>query len=138
MRKGFTLVELMIVIAIISILALVLLPNFVIARHQARLSACQSNIKNISTAVETYCSSNNDQYPQNDFIVDNNSPLYNYIQKDIKCPLIKEYYEYKINTTGNKYWIYCPTISNTKKHKTNKGIITKIYLDNVEGLKIEY
>jgi prepilin-type N-terminal cleavage/methylation domain-containing protein len=49
---GFTLVELMIVVAIIAILAGILIPNFVNARAQAQTSACESNLRSIATALE--------------------------------------------------------------------------------------
>jgi len=62
-KKGFTLIELMIVIAIIAILAAVLVPNFMRAREASRLTACKSNLKNISTAVETYSNDNDGLYP---------------------------------------------------------------------------
>jgi prepilin-type N-terminal cleavage/methylation domain-containing protein len=48
-KKGFTLIELMIVIAIIAILAAVLVPNFMRAREASRLTACKSNLKSLST-----------------------------------------------------------------------------------------
>ena len=51
-ERGFTLIELMIVVAIIAILAGILIPNFVNARAQAQTSACESNLRSIATALE--------------------------------------------------------------------------------------
>jgi prepilin-type N-terminal cleavage/methylation domain-containing protein len=51
---GFTLIELMIVIAIIGILAAIAVPNFNRARAQAKKKACVSNMKTIEGAVELY------------------------------------------------------------------------------------
>lgn len=62
-RKGFTLIELMIVIAIIAILAAILVPNFVKARAQGQLTSCKSNLKNIGTACEMFAADNNGRYP---------------------------------------------------------------------------
>ena len=62
-RSGFTLIELMIVIAIIAILAAILVPNFVRARAQGHLTACKSNLKNIGTALEMYSTDNSGRYP---------------------------------------------------------------------------
>lgn len=62
-RAGFTLIELMIVIAIIAILAAILVPNFLKARAQGQLTACKSNCKNIATALEMYASDNGGRYP---------------------------------------------------------------------------
>lgn len=62
-KAGFTLIELMIVIAIIAILAAILVPNFLKARAQGQLTACKSNCKNIATALEMYSSDNGGRYP---------------------------------------------------------------------------
>jgi prepilin-type N-terminal cleavage/methylation domain-containing protein len=62
-RRGFTLIELMIVIAIIAILSSILLPNFVRARSEGRLTGCKTNLRNIATSLETYATDNKHRYP---------------------------------------------------------------------------
>ncbi len=57
-QRGFTLIELMIVVAIIAILAGILIPNFVNARAQAQTAACESNLRSIATALELYYTDN--------------------------------------------------------------------------------
>ena len=62
-KKGFTLIELLVVIAIIAILAAILFPVFAKAREAARKSTCQSNMKQIGTALATYMSDNSATLP---------------------------------------------------------------------------
>ncbi|MGV1100360.1 type IV pilin protein [Thiovibrio sp. JS02] len=61
-QKGFTLVELMIVVAIIGILAAVAIPQFAAYRVKAYNTAAKSDIKNAKTELEAYYADNND-YP---------------------------------------------------------------------------
>ena len=62
-RRAFTLIELLVVIAIIAILAAILFPVFAKAREKARQSSCQSNEKQILTAILQYGQDYDEKYP---------------------------------------------------------------------------
>jgi len=61
--RGFTLIELLVVIAVIAILAAILFPVFASAREKARQIVCESNLKQIGTAVLLYTEDYDEHLP---------------------------------------------------------------------------
>jgi len=63
LRKSFTLIEIMIVVAIIALLAAIAIPNLLAARISANESAAKTTVRNLSIAAETFSIRHNSTYP---------------------------------------------------------------------------
>jgi prepilin-type N-terminal cleavage/methylation domain-containing protein/prepilin-type processing-associated H-X9-DG protein len=62
-RSAFTLVELLVVVAIIGLLVALLLPAVQAARATARRSHCASNMRQIGLAIQQYCDAHRGRFP---------------------------------------------------------------------------
>jgi type II secretion system protein G len=85
-RNAFTLIELLIVVAIIAILAAIAVPNFLEAQVRAKVSRAKADMRSLATAIEAYA-------------VDDNKYPYT---KEIPYPLYLEE-RYKLLTTPIAY-----------------------------------
>jgi len=61
--RGFTLVELLVVVAIIALLISVLLPSLGVAKQLAQSADCSSNTRSLGMAVQMYVTESNEYYP---------------------------------------------------------------------------
>ena len=61
-RQAFTLIELLIVVAIIAILAAIAVPNFLEAQTRSKVSRVKADMRSVATALEAYAVDNN-SYP---------------------------------------------------------------------------
>jgi len=76
-RHGFTLVEIMIVVAIIALLAAIAIPNLLRARHNANEAAAIAAVRTISTACESFRAAQTPtSYPANLAALSSATPAY--------------------------------------------------------------
>ena len=115
-QRGFTLIELMIVVAIIAILAGILIPNFTHARAQAQTAACEANLREIATAFELYYS-DNQVYPAGtgatlgaNALLKNGIDYLNTVPQDPSAATTTALYTWTSAATSNppSYTITCP------------------------------
>lgn len=83
-RSGFTLVEIMIVVAIIALLAAIAIPNLLRARVNANDASAQATLRTIATACESFSAANNGDYP--DAMTDLTDATPPYINEDYTAP----------------------------------------------------
>jgi prepilin-type N-terminal cleavage/methylation domain-containing protein len=70
-RNGFTMVELIVVIAIIAALAALLLPVFSHAKANAQRRVCLNNLHQINVGIQLYCGDSSDKAPKSEGIKTN-------------------------------------------------------------------
>lgn len=116
--KAFTLIELLIVVTIISILAVIALPNFSLAKRRAQQARCSSNLKTISYALNAY-RIDLDRFPLADGVAGENEsmgqtsvgngPAANGSWDGVPRVLVRLRY------LGSDDYLFCPTFRNQFK-----------------------
>ncbi len=74
--QGFTLVEIMIVVAIIALLAAIAIPNLLRAKMSANDALAKATLRAESTAAESYGTANNGNYPASEAALTGATPPY--------------------------------------------------------------
>jgi len=98
MRKtrGFTMVEVIIVVAIIAILASIIMPKMSGSRTKTQLAACKGNLRHIAIAMQLYANDNNGYHTNITNGTFTNIPVDYLVPEYLKsvphCPLGNIYY----------------------------------------------
>lgn len=102
-RKGFTLVEIMIIVAIIVLLAAIAIPGLLRAKITANESAAQATLRTMSAAFGTYAAANRKSYPADMNVLTTGAAPY--LNEDYVALSPRQGYTFSVPTYGAHYCI---------------------------------
>ena len=119
MKKGFTLIELMIVVVIIGILAAIAIPKFSSVKDQAEQVACRSNLRSLGSAEAMYYGAEGVYGAIGDLV--SSDVMEN--AGDIQCPV--DDVPYVATASATTYTIPCPSAAPPITHGSiDDGIVS--------------
>lgn len=110
-RKGFTLVEIMIVMAVLGILAAIAIPNFMKARVSAKRSVCLANMKKIEQAKTLFAL---DEWLVTGEACTIGDIVPGYLKNNPRCPSDPAKGDYVVNPIGTRP--ACPVVATHPDH----------------------
>src|SRR5437016_8993354 len=115
-KSGFTLVEIMIVVAIIGLLAAIAIPNFIKARTTSQMNACINNLRQIDGAIQQWALENKKGPADPVAFTD----ISTYLKNAVICPAGGTTFgdSYTIDNVGNK-----PTCSSSGGKAVNGHLL---------------
>ncbi len=134
MSKGFTLIEMLMVVSILALLSLFLIPNVMNLVNKNKIDSCNNTINSIKNAVNLYISDN-----RYDLDIDCSSNtdknvkiyLFDLIQNNyLKSPIINPINDEELNSTSNGSYIQLKYSCNDRKFKDSYSF--KLY-ENTSG-----
>lgn len=132
MKRGFALIEVMIVVAIIALLGIITIPHLLKIKVDSNESAAKEALKIISVACESYAKAHNGNYPSSMGDLTAATPPYlkeNYISRP------KDGYNYSCVFSGGYSCVAVPEVCIKTGQTTGTG--TKKFTVTTGGLSTE-